>query len=145
MGMQSLTENLRGTWVEQYMMKDTRHWGIYYFFKDNQVRLTDICLNVCDVRDDIPIKTYSGRLAQMSGVQPWPMDFCVWNSGADTLNSTDTVLTPLVNERFDCKRMWQAQTSTWASWERKTFGPSNQCQHIVRSTLEAYEEIPETP
>lgn len=136
-----VADKMDGTTIGSYLMKDSRHWGIYYIKADNKTRMTDICLNVCDVRDDIPFKTYSNRLAQLSGVQPWPMDFCVWDVDTSTLNTSNSILSPLTPTKYDCERMWQAQTQTWSDWPRKTFGPSNQCQHIVKRTLQTYEEL----
>lgn len=126
-----------GSGLEHYIPKGFKHWGIVYHYR-SQVHITDVCLNVCDVRDDVSYGVYKGRLAFMTLMDPWPMDLCVWTSPTSDLNK-DGLMEPLTDTKYDCGLMWKAQSQVWQEWQPKTYSAGNQCQHIIKKTLAQYD------
>jgi len=137
-----LSSMVEGTLVEPYVPKGVRHWGIVYHYPSD-VMVTDVCLNVCDVRDDVSMKVYQGRLTFMTLADPWPMDMCMWRVPLSELDE-DGHMEPLTDVDYECKRMWEAQKRVWEAWEPKTYSAGNQCQHVIQKTLSEYQALSES-
>lgn len=112
----------------------TSHWGIVYFFDDGTVRTTDLCLDVCDVREGIDGNTYHSLLALWSVLEPIPIQQCTWvEDDARFVN-----LATLSDETYECEQMWESQKIGWEDWEPKTWSPGRNCGQLVMQQVDTY-------
>jgi len=118
--------------------KDIAHWGIVYHYKNDTLRITDVCLNVCDV-PDVSFSLYRTYITFYSVIEPWPMDICVWDESTDYLNKYGEMY-PLYEENFDCQDMWKAQQEAWKSWDPKTWALFRNCHQLIDSTVQLYQK-----